>query len=131
MMQRCTCPGTKHYDIYGGAGVTVCDRWKVFENFLVDMGPRPEGCTLDRFPNKIGNYEPDNCRWANSRVQGRNKSNNRMLEFRGVTKALVEWSEYFGVPEDTLWHRLNKGWDIEKALTQKVRKRRAIQESQT
>jgi len=53
--------------------VSVCDRWRVFENFLEDMGERPEGKTLDRFPNLAGNYEPGNCRWATPSEQAFNR----------------------------------------------------------
>lgn len=73
MKNRCFDKGSKVYKYYGGRGVTVCDRWiKSFENFLSDMGPRPEGMTLDRINNN-GNYEPSNCRWASRSVQQFNK----------------------------------------------------------
>jgi hypothetical protein len=53
--------------------VSICDRWKNFENFLEDMGERPEGKTLDRFPDPAGNYEPGNCRWATPKEQSLNR----------------------------------------------------------
>ena len=64
------CRGAVKY--YGELGVTVCGRWRVFENFLTDMGPRPTGRSLDRYPNPEGNYEPGNCRWATPRQQRHN-----------------------------------------------------------
>jgi hypothetical protein len=53
-------------------GVTICDRWQKFENFLEDMGERPEGCSLDRIDSN-GNYEPSNCRWATDAQQSQNR----------------------------------------------------------
>lgn len=73
--RRCTDPGINGYERYGGRGIKVCDRWlgrEGFANFLADMGERPAGQTLDRFPDKDGNYEPTNCRWATASTQQRN-----------------------------------------------------------
>ncbi len=64
MIQRCTNPKAPNYAEYGGRGIRVCERWLVFANFLKDMGERPVGTSLDRWPNANGNYEPGNCRWG-------------------------------------------------------------------
>lgn len=72
MRQRCMDPNSDGYPRYGGAGVTVCDRWQDYANFLADMGARPPGMTIDRI-DPWGNYEPDNCRWADWSTQNRNK----------------------------------------------------------
>jgi len=73
MKQRCTNPKTKHYNYYGGRGITICDRWlNSFTDFIEDMGPRPEGKSLDRI-NNDGNYEPNNCKWSTQVEQLKNR----------------------------------------------------------
>ena len=71
MVRRCTRTHDKDYHRYGGAGVTVCDRWLNYINFVADMGEPIGDETLDRI-NVYGNYEPANCRWAGIKVQNRN-----------------------------------------------------------
>ena len=71
MKQRCLNPEATRYPDYGAKGITVCDRWLDFQNFLADMGERPEDHTLDRI-NPFGHYEPSNCRWATRKVQANN-----------------------------------------------------------
>lgn len=68
MKKRCNSPGAHAYDLYGGAGVTVCERWMSFVNFLTDMGPRPANTELGRLGD-IGNYEPGNCKWMTRKEQ--------------------------------------------------------------
>lgn len=73
MKTRCLNPRHVRWEDYGGRGIKVCERWKKFENFLADMGVRPEGMTLDRYPDADGNYEPGNCRWATGTEQRINR----------------------------------------------------------
>jgi hypothetical protein len=72
MIERCEKTYCRRYADYGGRGIKVCDRWKVFENFYADMGDRPEGMSLDRI-DVNGNYEPSNCRWATPQQQRANR----------------------------------------------------------
>lgn len=81
MKQRCENENNAQFNDYGGRGITICERWKSFENFLADMGDRPEGMSLDRVdPN--GNYEPGNCKWSTRSEQAINKR-------KRVTHAMV------------------------------------------
>lgn len=123
MIRRCTDPSHDHYARYGGAGVTVCDRWlHSFENFLADMGHKPTPKhTIDRFPNGNGHYRPDNCRWATWKEQARNRKSNTILEFNGERRCCAEWAEIKGIHQATLLRRLHVyGWSIERALTESV-----------
>lgn len=123
MMARCYHPGNHKYPRYGGRGISVCKRWHNFPCFLEDMGLRPAGATLDRIDNDA-NYSPENCRWASSREQNRNRSDNRMIKYDGVTKSLPEWADEYGIKRTTLKMRLDRGWPIYRALSQKVQERR-------
>lgn len=72
MWSRCTNSNRNTWKYYGGRGITVCNQWKRFDNFVDDMGERPAGKSLDRI-NTNGNYEPNNCRWATASEQMRNR----------------------------------------------------------
>ena len=112
MHQRCGNPNSDKWKWYGGRGITVCERWASFDNFLSDMGERPAGKTLDRV-NVNGNYEPGNCCWATPLEQGANKRNNRLLTIGGETMHMAEASRRYGVKQGTIWKRLLDGWPDE------------------
>jgi hypothetical protein len=124
MIQRCTNPRRALYRTYGGRGITVCERWRRFENFLADMGEQPTEMSLDRIDNN-GNYEPGNCRWATRAEQSRNTSRNRMLTFNGVTQCAADWAAAVGIPWPTIHRRLKDGWPIERVLTLRAHESRA------
>jgi hypothetical protein len=117
MMTRCRNPNDAGYHNYGGRGITVCERWSKFENFLADMGERPEGQTLDRYPNNNGNYEPANCRWASHAEQQLNTRKVQVITFGGKTMSMRGWARNLGVSWGTLRHRLDAGWSVERTLT--------------
>lgn len=88
MKQRCFNPNNVNWKNYGAKGITVCDRWLIFENFLADMGEPGPGQSLDRFPNNVGNYEPGNCRWATAKQQARNRRDTVLEEHE---PAQIRW----------------------------------------
>jgi len=116
MMQRCYRKKEKAYPRYGGKGITVCERWHSFANFLSDMGETPDGLTLDRIDG-FGNYEPSNCRWATTSQQARNKRTTTMVMYEGKIVALADLADRFEIKCGTVKLRLKKGWNLIDALT--------------
>ncbi|WP_157509585.1 hypothetical protein [Leifsonia sp. Root4] len=117
MKQRCANPRKHNYSRYGGRGVRVCARWlDSFAAFEADMGPRPDGFTLDRIDND-GPYSPENCRWASMRDQARNKRSNRRLELDGESLTVADWATRTGVPSAVIRQRIDKHkWSVSDAL---------------
>lgn len=118
MLRRCSDSAHFAYHRYGGRGISVCERWcSDFWAFAQDMGDRPEKHTLDRVDND-GNYQPDNCRWANRATQAKNRILGRILTFDGLTLTVPRWADRMGLPDYVLRKRLRKGWSVERALTE-------------
>jgi hypothetical protein len=116
MLKRCGNPNEDNYRYYGGRGITVCKRWRVFANFLRDMGPRPEGMTLER-KNRNGNYTKRNCKWATNAEQARNSSGNTVYRLGATTLCVGDWEVRLGLSKGSIYHRLETGWPLHKALT--------------
>lgn len=117
MIQRCTNKNRKTYADYGGRGIKVCDRWLKFTNFLADMGPRPEGTSLERMDVNKG-YEPGNCCWADRTTQSRNSRQAVWVEINGVSKRLTEWCDEKQISINTVRSRVKKqGWSYSDAIT--------------
>jgi lambda repressor-like predicted transcriptional regulator len=124
MWTRCTREIGERWQDYGARGITVCERWQTFDAFVVDMGNRPDGLSLDRIDNNKG-YEPGNCRWATKKEQARNSRKNRLVPFQDQVMTLSEVCERTGLPYDTLRSRLDRGWPVERAITAPLGARRA------
>lgn len=130
MRERCRNPKNRKYHLYGGRGISVCERWSKFENFLVDMGIRPAGTTLDRIDTN-GNYEPGNCRWATPKQQGRNRNGTHLLKHNGISMTVTEWAEKVGVNPITLFGRIRNGWTTAAAIETPTKKRFLTVDGQT
>lgn len=122
MKGRCLNPNNQRWESYGGRGITVCERWLNFDNFLADMGDRPKGRSLDRIDNN-GNYELSNCRWATPRQQQNNMKTNILLQYKGRTKTLTQWARFLKMEYCVLRFRIKRGWTVERAFNRPIRRR--------
>ena len=119
MKRRCIDPKRKHFSYYGGRGVIVCDRWmNSFENFLADMGTKPSPkYSIDRYPNRDGNYEPTNCVWDTWSAQANNKRTNHLITIDGTTRTLAQWCRIYRIEPSKVRYRLKIGMAPEAALS--------------
>lgn len=127
MKQRCCNPSCSEYHNYGGRGITICDEWIndfcSFRDWAIAHGydgnaPRGQ-CTLDRI-DVNGNYEPSNCRFVSQSVQSNNRTNSRLFIIDGVSHTASEWSQIYNTDAQLVRGRIDRGWDIERALTEPV-----------
>ena len=122
--ERCLIVSNKCYKDYGGRGIKICDEWlsdfQTFKKWAINNGYQ-DNLSIDRIDND-GNYEPSNCRWATAKEQARNRRNSKIYTINGVTKCLSEWCEIYNIRYQTVKYRLQQNWNIERALTQPVKK---------
>ena len=127
MKARCLYPKCPAYRFYGGRGISICERWLEFANFLADMGHRPDGPQLDRIKNDGGYWcghchecrekgHPPNCRWVSRKENCRNRRNNHLISALGTIKTLAEWAELTGLTRQRIEYRLRKGESPEVVL---------------
>lgn len=101
MRGRCLQPTNGRYALYGGRGITICDRWDTFECFYADMGEVPAGLSIDRIDNDKG-YSPENCRWATQKEQVHNSRSTKLSDddvraIRADTRSLKVIAAEYGV----------------------------------
>jgi len=117
MKSRCLNSNNIFYHNYGGRGITVCKEWLDFKKFYIDMGNKPDSTySIDRV-DVNGNYELSNCRWASKNIQDRNKRNSVYLIYKNKKYILTDLAKKFNLNQQTLKSRLNKGMELEQALT--------------
>ena len=106
LVQRATNPNCEDYKKFGYGAKGMDTRWKKFENFYADMGDPPSNKhSIDRIDNSKG-YSKENCRWATLKEQARNKTNNKLVTYRGETKSLAEWCESLKLDYHNTWYKL-------------------------
>ncbi|MES2942938.1 MAG: helix-turn-helix domain-containing protein [Pseudomonadota bacterium] len=120
MKRRCTNKNTKEWPNYGGRGISFCARWTEFEMFFLDMGPRPEGMTLDRQDNN-GNYGPENCHWVSRIDQANNMRSNFIVLVEGQKMTFTQACKHHNVPTTTAWSRKVRGWPQDRWFIPKTR----------
>lgn len=121
MKRRCDNPNFKQFADYGGRGIKVCPRWiNSFENFVHDMGERPDGHSIDRIDND-GPYSPENCRWVSRTQQQRNQRRTRRVVLDGKEYVVAELVDRSGLKSDTIMDRARKGLTLEEVLSPEKR----------
>lgn len=121
MVSRCKNKNSIEYKRYGSKGINVCLDWNKFEKFYKDMGDPPTSKhSIDRIDNDRG-YLKENCRWATSKEQARNRKSTILHTINGQTKPLIEWCEIHNKSHATVYMRIRRGWSKDRALKEPVR----------
>jgi hypothetical protein len=124
MKNRCYNKKVKAYKNYGERGITVCKSWlESFDSFVLDIGEKPEGSSLDRINNDKG-YSKDNCRWATRLEQANNKRNNVNVTVGEKTMSASQWQRETGACGRNIRKRISRGWDAEHAVSPEHRANR-------
>lgn len=124
MHGRCSESDRHNYKRYGGRGITVCERWRLFEFFLADLGPKPAPeYTIERIDNNAG-YDPSNCRWATRLEQARNQERSVYVEYKGERVLLLDLTARLGVNRNAVYQRLKLGWSLEDSLFTPLRSKK-------
>ena len=124
--ERCFNPNSKSYKRYGGRGIKMCDEWlnnyQAFEDWCMANGFK-KGLAIDRIDNDK-DYSPDNCRFVTLKENNQNRCTSKWYTIGGVTKNLQQWCDIYKVKRGTVMTRLQHGWELEKALSEPVKKGR-------
>lgn len=120
VMRRCYDTSAESYKSYGARGIRVCDEWHSYAGF--SLWARSNGycvgLSIDRFPNRSGDYSPFNCRWATEKEQARNRDCTVVVEFQGESLPLTEWCDILNIPYNRTKSRLRSGWSVDAAFTE-------------
>ena len=122
MRRRCFDPTNNRWVNYGGRGITVCHEWNeylTFRDWALTNGYTEE-LTIDRI-DVDGNYCPENCRWVNAKTQANNVSRNHMIDIDGKEMTMSELADYLGLSYSALQHRIDRGWNMERIISQPQR----------
>ena len=115
MLSRCRNQNDDNWPRYGGAGITVCKRWYQFENFIEDMGKRPEGKRLGR-KNVTKGYTKKNTIWVTMEESANNRRKSSLITYKGIRMTAARWGRKLGIPSSTLTNRILRGKRGRRAL---------------
>ena len=119
MKRRCDNKKMEDYKYYGKRGIKVCEKWKndfmSFYNWAIENSYK-EDLTIDRI-DVNGNYEPNNCRWVDRKVQANNTRRNHYIEYNGEKHTLAEWEKITNIKSPTLRYRIKNNYPLEKIFS--------------